>query len=208
MTESNPAKFNMIQQQIRPWEVLDDRVLDVFDQLDREFFVPEALKGLAYADCQLPAVGEQRMLPPTVEGRMLQALNLKPSDLVLEIGCCSGYITACLAKLARHVDSIDFNPDAIALAGDNLAELGISNVSLSQTEDLANLGFPAKYDAIAVTAGSLDEIPQNLLDGLAIGGRLFTISGQSPAKHAVLVTRVGQNEWTRTSLFETDIASI
>lgn len=208
MSDLAQAKHNMIEQQIRPWEVIDPQVLDVFNQLNRDHFVPDALKGLAYADCQLPVVGKQRMLPPTVEGRMLQALNLKSSDCVLEIGTCSGYITACLARLASHVDSVDLQSQAKEIALKNLQELDISNVVLTTIDSLKDIKHSERYDAIAVCAGSIDQLPQNLKDALVIGGRLFVITGQSPAKKAQLVTRVGQTEWETTTLFETDIAAI
>lgn len=208
MSDFAKAKHNMIEQQIRPWEVLDPQVLAVFEQLDRDQFVPEQYKGLAYADCQLPVIGKQCMLPPTVEGRMLQALNIKPSDSVFEIGCCSGYITACLARLAQKVHSVDTNPDAISLAQENLQRAGIDNVDFTRIDSLQDVNHIERFDAIAVDAGSIDTIPQNLKNALAIGGRLFVITGESPVKQAQLVTRISQNEWDVVNLFETDIPSI
>jgi protein-L-isoaspartate(D-aspartate) O-methyltransferase len=205
MTDFATAKHNMIEQQIRPWEVLDAQVLDVFNHINRDHFVPEALKGLAYADCQLPIVDGESMLPPTVEGRMLQALKLKPSDSVLEIGTCGGYITACLASLAQHVTSVDFNSHATQLATENLAALCISNIDLQTIESLKDITHEERYDAIALSAGSIDSIPENLKNALVLGGRLFVICGQSPVKHAQLVERVRQSEWTVKNLFETDI---
>jgi protein-L-isoaspartate(D-aspartate) O-methyltransferase len=208
MSDFAKAKHNMIQQQIRPWEVIDPQVLDVFEQLNRDYFVPESLKGLAYADCQLPVVGTQCMLPPNVEGRMLQALNIKGSDCVLEIGTCSGYITACLARLAEHVDSVDMNPDSTQLAQKNLTELGITNVALQTISSLQDITHTERYDVIAVCAGSVDHLTDNLKQALAIGGRLFAVTGKSPAKEAQLITRIGQTEWETVSLFETDIPAI
>jgi protein-L-isoaspartate(D-aspartate) O-methyltransferase len=208
MSGFEQARHNMIQQQIRPWEVLDNRVLDTFDKVERHLFVPEALQGLAYADCQLPIAGNRRMLPPTVEGRLLQALRLSASDLVLEIGCAGGYISACLASLARHVDSCDFSEEAVKLARDNLNAMNISNVDVTQIESLAEINHRDKYDAIALTAGAVHEIPQNLLDALTIDGRLFAIIGESPARHAMLVTRNGRSEWNHSSLFEFDIDAL
>lgn len=208
MSDFAKAKHNMIQQQIRPWEVIDPQVLDVFEQLDRDYFVPESLKGLAYADCQLPVVGNQCMLPPTVEGRMLQALNIKDSDCVLEIGTCSGYITACLARLAEHVDSVDMHAESSQLAQKNLDDLGIKNVALKTITALQDITHTDRYDVIAVCAGSIDHIPQNLKQALVIGGRLFVVTGKSPAKQAQLITRIGQSEWESVTLFETDIPSI
>ena len=205
MTDFSTAKFNMIEQQIRPWEVLDPQVLDVFNRIDRDHFVPDQFKGLAYADCQLPVLDGESMLPPTVEGRMLQSLNLKASDSVLEVGTCSGYLTACLAKLAQRVTSVDTNAQASAMAHDNLAALNIRNVELHTIASLEDIDQVERYDAITVTGGSLSAIPQNLKRALVIGGRLFAVTGESPAMHAQLLTRVGQNEWSLVNLFETDI---
>jgi protein-L-isoaspartate(D-aspartate) O-methyltransferase len=203
MNNTEIAKFNMIEQQIRPWEVLDHQVLDVIERLNREDFVDPAYRGLAYADCQIPLAKGVRMLPPTVEGRMLQALSLGAADRVLEVGSGSGYITACLASLAAQVRSIDADAEIGAQAQGNVARLGLDNVEFAQAR-LAELDEPDSYDAIAVTA-SLPAIPQNLEQALTIGGRLFVICGESPVMEALLITRVGASEWTRQSLFETDL---
>lgn len=205
MSDFSRAKHNMIEQQIRPWEVLDPQVLAVFEELDRDRFVPEHLKGLAYADCQLPVFEGQSMLPPTVEGRMLQALNLKASDCVLQVGTCSGYLTACLARLAQQVDSVDLNPAAAEIATENLAELGIDNINLSTVAGLPDIQHQMRYDAITVSGGSLSAVPENLQQALTIGGRLFVITGSAPAMHARLITRLSQSEWQTTDLFETSI---
>jgi len=126
MSISAQAKFNMIEQQIRPWEVLDAQVLNVFNTIERAHFVPDQFKGLAYADCQLPIIEGESMLPPTLEGRMLQALNLKTSDSVLEIGSGCGYITACLATLSNNVTSLDSHKQATQMAASRLQELDIT----------------------------------------------------------------------------------
>ena len=203
MNNTEIAKFNMIEQQIRPWEVLDHQVLDVIERLNREDFVDPAHRGLAYADCQIPLQNGVRMLPPTVEGRMLQALLLDPDDRVLEVGSGSGYITACLASLAAQVRSIDADQEIITRAEHNISRLGCANIEFAQTS-LAEFDEPDSYDAIAVTA-SLPALPQNLEQALKIGGRLFVICGHSPVMEALLITRVGASEWTRQSLFETDL---
>jgi len=208
MTDPTLAKFNMIEQQIRPWEVLDTQVLDVFDKIDRARFVPEEFKGLAYVDCQLPVMESESMLPPTVEGRMLQALALKSTDSVLEIGSCCGYITACLAQLAKHVDSVDFHAQATELASANLRSHEINNVNLQTIESLDDISHQQRYDAITICAGALPTIPQNLKEALVFGGRMFVVTGQSPAKQAELITRVSQTEWSIDKLFETDIPDI
>jgi len=212
MSNFAKAKFNMIEQQVRPWEVLDGRVLDVFDKIEREHFVPEQYKGLAYADCQLPVIKGESMLPPTLEGRMLQALNLETSDSVLEIGSCSGYITACLATLADQVLSLDCLQQATDLASSNLQSLNndavARSVRLQTISALSDIAYNERFDAITVCAGSLPDIPENLKKALAIGGRLFAVTGQPPVKQAQLVTRLSQTEWSSVTLFETDIPAI
>ena len=208
MTDFSTAKHNMIEQQIRPWEVLDPKVLDVFDRINRDQFVPEQYKGLAYADCCLPIFDGESMLPPTVEGRLLQALNLRDRDSVLEIGTCSGYLTACMAGLVQHVTSVDLNAQASSMAHDNLADMNITNVELHTIASLEDITHLERYDAIAVTGGSLPAVPENLKNALVIGGRLFAVTGHSPVMNAQLITRVSQDEWSTTNLFETDIGRI
>ena len=208
MSNLAQAKFNMIEQQIRPWEVLDSQVLDVFNSIERVHFVPDQYKGLAYADCQLPVVEGESMLPPVVEGRMLQALGLKPSDSVLEVGSGCGYITACLATLADHVTSVDLHAQATEMASAKLQELDITNVELQTISSLEDITLTERYDVITIGAGSLTSIPQNLKNALVIDGRLFAITGASPAKQAQLITRVSQTEWKVETLFETDIPDI
>ncbi len=203
MNNTETAKFNMIEQQIRPWEVLDHQVLSTLDQLSREDFVPQVYKGLAYADCQIPLINNQRMLPPTVEGRLLQALQLASGEQVLEVGSGSGYVTACLAQLCAQVTSIDADAEIVELAKDNVARCGTSNVDFESTS-LEQLDASECYDAIAVTA-SLPQVPENLKQALKTGGRLFVIVGESPVMEALLVTRVSTSEWTTQSLFETDL---
>lgn len=208
MTNFATAKHNMIEQQIRPWEVLDPQVLNVFKQINRDHFVSEQYKGLAYADCQLPLADGETMLSPIVEGRMLQALRILPGDSVLEIGTGYGYITACLTSLAHNVTSLGFHARSADIAHKNLAELNIKNAELQTINSLDDITHKRRYDAIALSAGSIPEIPQNLKNALAIGGRLFVVAGQSPVKHAQLLTRVSQSEWTVENLFETDIPDL
>ena len=203
MSSAALAKHNMIEQQIRPWEVLDNRVLTTLDRVDRADFVDEMYRGLAYADCQIPITDSVRMLPPTVEGRMLQALLVDKEDVALEIGCGYGYISACLGQLAKQVDSIDGDAILIDKARQNLQRLGITNVSFEQLNH-QQLAQDKKYDAIAVTA-SVASIPDNLKQRLTVGGRLFIVAGHSPAMQAMLITRVGDSQWSAQSLFETDL---
>lgn len=200
------AKFNMIEQQLRPWEVLDGRVLSAIDRINREDFVPQAYKGLAYADCQIPLGNAATMFPPTIEGRMLQALLIAPEDRILEIGTGSGYITACLATLGKEVLSIDIDPDNQHAAAARLEKLGLNNVVFEQANAYL-CHYDQQFDAIAVTA-SVTTVPENLKQALTIGGRLFVIVGKSPVMQALLITRVSTNEWSSESLFETDIPSL
>ena len=203
MNNTATAKFNMIEQQIRPWEVLDNQVLSTLDQVNREDFVEEAYKGLAYADCQIPLGHGVRMLPPTIEGRMLQALLIKTDDEVLEVGSGSGYVTACLAHLAHSVSSCDSDTNIIEVARTNVDSCGLGNVDFEH-RGLTQINVTEVYDVIAVT-GSLSDVPGNLKEALKIGGRMFVIVGHSPVMQALLITRNGAAEWTTQSLFETDL---
>lgn len=203
MSNAETAKFNMIEQQIRPWEVLDNRVLSTLGQVDREDFVRDAYKGLAYADCQIPLGNGVNMLPPTIEGRLLQALLIVADDEVLEVGSGSGYLTACLAHLAKRVRSIDSNAEIIDFARTNVASYGSDNVEFEQC-GLAQIDATEAYDAIAVTR-SLAAVPENLKQALKTGGRMFVVVGRSPVMQALLITRIGASEWTTQSLFETDL---
>ena len=203
MVNAEIAKFNMIEQQIRPWEVLDHQVLNTLNQVNRADFVREAYKGLAYADCQIPVGNGVSMLPPTIEGRMLQALLIKPEDRVLEVGIGGGYITTCLAILGDRVTSIDPSAEIIDFARTNVTNSGQDNVEFQQL-GLAQIDFTAAYDVIAVT-GSLPKVPENLKLALKPGGRMFIVVGQSPVMEALLISRVGDAEWTTQSLFETDL---
>lgn len=193
------ARFNMIEQQIRPWEVLDARVLALLDRVHREQFVPAAHQSLAFADMELPlshpAVEGQAMLAPKVEARLLQDLALKPTDKVLEVGAGSGHMAALLAGLAQRVVSIEIDEALARLARENLQKAGITNAEV-RCADAAAKGFAAcadgaPFDAI-VLSGSVAEIPSALLDLLAPGGRLAAIVGFEPMMRATIVTRTGE----------------
>lgn len=192
------ARFNMIEQQIRPWEVLDANVLALLDRVHREDFAPAAHKALAFADMELPlnqpAVEGQAMLAPRVEARLLQDLTLKPTDKVLEVGAGSGHMAALLASLAQRVVTIEIDEALALLARENLQKAGITNAEVRCADAAAN-GFAAcgtdgPYDAI-VLSGSVAEIPSALLALLAPGGRLATIVGFEPMMRATIVTRTG-----------------
>ncbi len=199
------ARFNMIEQQVRPWEVLDPRVLETMRRVRREDFVPVRWRKLAFADVALPLDDSgEVMMRPIVEGRMLQALDVQPGDAVLEVGTGSGYITACLAALGRDVDSIDIRSGFVEHARQRLAAMGVTNVRLATFD--ATTGPPAgrEYDCICVT-GAVFTIPAAWRRALKPGGRLFVVRGRAPALEAVLITRVDAAHWTETSLFETDL---
>jgi protein-L-isoaspartate(D-aspartate) O-methyltransferase len=198
------ARFNMIEQQVRPWDVLDQRVLDAMQMIPRENFVPERYRSLAFADTNIPLGHDQVMMAPNVEGRLLQALAIQPDDTILEIGTGSGYLTACLARLGRHVTSIDIEPEFTAQAAAKLAAQGISNITLETADAAAGVERGKSFDVIAVT-GSLPLLQQQFHHNLNTGGRLFVICGQLPIMEALLITRVDATHWSRESLFETSI---
>ena len=204
MTDVNlvTARENMVEQQLRTWEVLNERVLDVLEKLPREAFIRPEHANLAYADMQIPLGRGEVMLEPKVEGRLLQALDPQPNEHALEIGTGSGYLACCIANLARNVTSVDIHPDFTERAAGNIREQGINNIQL-ETGDAA-LGWDdgERYDVIAVT-GSLPELHRGFHQSLADGGRLFLILGQPPIMEAVLITRVGEDQWSCESLFDT-----
>jgi len=200
------ARTQMLGQQIRVWEVLDDRVLAVLGQTPRERFVPDQYTQLAFADMDIPLAHGQQMMAPKVEGRLLQALSPEPTERVLEIGTGSGFMTACLAQLAESVVSVDVFPDFVREAGPRLEALGIGNVEV-RTEDAMSLGFGGEFDAIAVT-GSVPELDEHFINMLRPGGRLFIIVGRMPVMDARIITLHPSGDWTQESLFETVIPSL
>jgi protein-L-isoaspartate(D-aspartate) O-methyltransferase len=202
------ARFNMVEQQIRPWDVLNPRVLDVISEIPREIFTPEKYRNIAYTDTRIP-LGEYEdttitMVNPNINGRILQALNVQDNDLVLEIGTGSGYLTACLAKLGRHVDSVDINEAFIELAEKNLDQLGITNINLSAGDASKRWEQKQAYDCIAITP-AMDSIPEYYKKLLTVGGRMFVITGEAPAMTAHLVTRTDKKHWQVEDLFETSV---
>jgi protein-L-isoaspartate(D-aspartate) O-methyltransferase len=198
------ARFNMIEQQIRPWEVLDPRVLQVLSEVPREEFVPERYRDLAFADLAVPLGHEQHMMPPTLEGRMLQALGVQTTDRILEIGTGSGFMTACLARLGGQVVSVDLFPDFQRTAQEKLARLGLDNIDLQQGNAAAGWDGHGRFQVVAIT-GSLPRIPVNYRKLLTQGGRLFCVTGPRPVMEARLLTRVDEDQWSMESLFETDL---
>lgn len=197
------ARFNMVEQQIRPWEVLDPAVLNTLNQVPREDFVPAQYAGLAFADLEIPIGHGQSMLSPKMEARIVQSLGLSKTDTVLEIGTGSGYMTALMAKLANHVVSVERIADLSEAAAVKLAAHDISNVTL-EIGDGALDWDAGQYDAIVLT-GSVGLLPESFQQQLKPGGRLFAVVGEAPVMEAMLVTCVSPGVYRRSSLFETCI---
>jgi protein-L-isoaspartate(D-aspartate) O-methyltransferase len=200
------ARTQMLGQQLRAWEVLDDRVLRAFAETPRENFVPLEYRDLAFADTEIPLPHGQAMLAPKVEGRILQALQVEPIDEVLVVGTGSGYLTACLARLAKRVTSVDIFPDFATAAAPKLAACGIRNVELL-TADALSLSYPGRFDAIAVT-GSVPTLDDHFVSMLRPQGRLFIVVGREPAMEARLITLQPNGTTTTESLFETVLAPL
>jgi protein-L-isoaspartate(D-aspartate) O-methyltransferase len=198
------ARQNMVENQVRPWEVLDGRVLDVLGRVRREDFVAPEHRQLAFADVCLPIGHGEVMMKPVIEGRLLQALALKPEDHVLEIGTGSGFFTACLASLAAHVTSVDIHADFTTAAGKRLQTAGISNVQLATGEAISAWQPQGTFDAVVVT-GAVYRIPDRFLSWLKPGGRLLAIRGESPVQQIVLLTSEGNGRYREESLLETDL---
>jgi len=196
------ARHNMIEQQIRPWDVIDQRVLDLLQRIPREDFVLPEYRSLAFTDMELPIGHDEVMMEPKLEARMLQTLAIKPDDKVLEIGTGSGYVTAMLAALAAKVVSVEIEPALLQQAERNLATKGIGNVTLQQGDASSGWQDGQPFNAIVVT-GSLPVLPKALKENLQVGGRLFAVVGTAPAMTALLVTRINSNEWREEPLFET-----
>jgi protein-L-isoaspartate(D-aspartate) O-methyltransferase len=195
------ARAQMLGQQIRAWEVLDDRVLRVLRETPREKFVPPEYRDLAFADTEIPIGFGQAMLAPKIEGRVLQALQVEPIDTVLHVGTGTGFLTACLAHLSKHVVSLEIHAELAANARGNLIEHGVRNVEVRAADALA-LQARDGFDAIAVT-GSVPELDEHFIRMLRPQGRLFMVVGRAPVMDARLVTMHSNGHWTTASLFET-----
>jgi len=201
------ARFNMIEQQIRTWEVLDQNVLDLLNEIHREEFIPDAYKELSFADTRIPIGHEQTTMTPKVEARLLQSLTIKPDDTVLEIGTGCAYLTTLLAKSAQQVKSIDIFPDFIDAAKNKLAKTSLTNIELESTDVYTLFDQAAKYDIIVLTA-SLPTMDDRFLNLLNDGGRLFVIVGESPVMDACVITKQNDSSWSQESLFETDLPAL
>ncbi|MBT8102241.1 MAG: protein-L-isoaspartate O-methyltransferase [Gammaproteobacteria bacterium] len=200
------ARRQMVNQQVRGWNVYDEDVLSTLHELPRESFVPAGYEALAFADTEIPIGHGQHMMTPTVEGRVLQALGLNGDEHVLEVGTGSGFLTACLARLAATVTSIDIYDDFLQTAAGNLAGAGIDNVELLKMDAMQELP-DLSFDAIAVT-GSMQFFEPRFVQALNPDGKLFIVVGDAPAMRAKLVERTGQNDWQSVSLFETTLTPL
>jgi protein-L-isoaspartate(D-aspartate) O-methyltransferase len=206
MTDPNFARRQMIEQQVRAWEVLDAAVLETMERVPREQFVPPAFRTIAFADMQVPLGHGQAMLEPKLEGRILQALELTPEDTVLEVGAGSGYFAACLGALARAVTSLEIFPDLAGFARANLTRAGVSNVTVEAADAFAH-ALEAPWDVVVLT-GSLPVYDARFERLLAEGGRLFVVVGQGHVMEAQRITRGERGQWLRESLFETTMTPL
>lgn len=198
------ARTNMIEQQIRPWDVLDQRVLNTLASVPREEFVPEEHRNLAFADMSIPLGHGQTMMPPRVEARLLQALEIQPFETVLEIGTGSGYLTAVLAKLAKQVYSVEIQAEFVEAAQQRLLDHGITNATIKAGDGSDGWPEQGPYDVIVLT-GSAAEVPEAVKQNLRRGGRLFAVVGEPPVMEARLLMQREDGQWSNEALFETEL---
>lgn len=198
------ARQNMVENQVRPWEVLDYDVLETLKSVRREDFVAPAHRNVAFADLTLPLGHGEVMMKPVIEGRVLQAIALTKTDAVLEIGTGSGYLTACLARLGGTVTSIDMHADFVDAARQRLSAAGVTNVFLATAEAVNGYTPAGVFDVVVVT-GAVHAVPEKFVRWLKVGGRMFVVRGDSPAQTAVLLTHEGEGRFREESLFETDL---
>ena len=201
------ARFNMVEQQIRPWDVLDQGVLDLLFKMKREDFVPPAYRALAFVDMEIPLGNGEVMLSPKLEARILQEVAAKKTDKVLEIGTGSGYMTALLAHEAGHVHSVEIVPEFKMQADQKLKAHGITNATLETGDAACGWDRHGPYDLIVVT-GAVPALPETFQKSLNVGGRLFAIVGDAPVMEAMLVTCIAEGVYQSVVLFETCIASL
>ena len=201
------ARFNMIEQQIRPWDVLNLGVLELLAVIKREDFVPPEHRGMAFVDTEIPLSGGECMLAPKVEARLLQELAVHKHERVLEIGAGSGYMAALLAHRAQHVTTLEIHPELARFAAANLKRAGLANVSVVTADGSQALPADGPFDVI-VLSGSVAEVPEALLAQLKVGGRLAAIIGHEPVMRALLITRNADHGLTRSVLFDTVAARL
>ena len=198
------ARFNMIEQQIRPWNVLDQDVLDLLHVVKREQFVPAAYQNLAFADVEIPLPGGEAMLAPKFEARILQETGVKKHETVLEIGTGSGYMAALLAHRAARVTTVEINPETAELARKNLANAGVHNVTVEVGNGAQGWEKGAPYDVIVIS-GALEVLPEAILKQVKVGGRIAAIVGQAPVMEASIITRTGDDAYSTVKVFETNV---
>jgi protein-L-isoaspartate(D-aspartate) O-methyltransferase len=198
------ARFNMIEQQIRPWNVLDQDVLDLLHIVKREQFVPAAYQNLAFADVEIPLPGGEVMLAPKFEARILQETGVKKHETVLEIGTGSGYMAALLAHRAAKVTTVEINPETAEQAKKNLANAGVHNVTVEVGNGAQGWEKSAPYDVIVIS-GALEVLPEAILKQVKVGGRIAAIVGQAPVMEASIITRTGDNAYSTVKVFETNV---
>ena len=196
------ARFNMIEQQIRPWDVLDTSVLALLSAVRREDFVPLDHKAHAFMDIEIPLGAGRYLLAPRVEARLVQDLNLCKRDTVLHIGAGTGYVTALLAHKSQRVIGLESDASLASIARTNLRNAAVNNAEIVQADGSAGFAGQAPYDAILLT-GSVAEMPKNLLDQLKTGGRLLAIVGHEPVMQATLYTRISDTQFSSQALFDT-----
>ena len=201
------ARFNMIEQQIRPWDVLDQGVLSLLAVVKREDFTPVAYRSMAFVDTEVPLPGGQHMLAPKVEARLLQELAVHKHERVLEVGTGSGYMAALLGHQAQHVTTMEIVPELARLAADNLRRAGAMNINIVQANGHRGLVADAPFDVILLS-GSVPEVPPAVLAQLKVGGRLAAIVGQLPIMRAMLFTRSGEQSFSSVDLFDTVAARL
>lgn len=201
------ARHLMVEQQIRTWTVLDMTVLETIENFPREQYVPEEFRKVAYSDIAIPLPHGQEMLHPKIEAHCLQACAVKPTDKILEIGTGTGCVTALLATLGNHVDSVDVFKDFQDAASKKLSAANLTNVTMIEGDASAGWGNPDQYDVIAIT-GSMPELPEQFVKALKVGGRMFAIVGENSTMEAIQVTRPYGNHWETKSMFETYVPAL
>jgi protein-L-isoaspartate(D-aspartate) O-methyltransferase len=199
------ARFNMIEQQIRPWNVLDQDVLDLLVVVKREEFVPASCKNLAFSDTEIPLPGGEAMLTPKLEARLLQEVQLKKHETVLEIGAGSGYMAALLAHKGRSVTTVEILPELKTMAEENLAKAGVTNVKVELGNGAHGWASGAPFDVIVIS-GALEVLPEVFLKQVKVGGRIAAIIGEAPAMSANIITRVSETAYDTVKVFETNIS--
>ncbi len=201
------ARNNMIEQQLRPIDVHDNNVLNALQSVPREDYVPTEYRQLAYADMQIPLGAGETMLSPSIEGQLLQALDIQPDEDALVIGTGSGYLTAVISMLASRVTSVEVDSGLAEKAQQRLKQQGIENVSIVVGDATRGLDDYAPYRVIAIT-GSVIKVPRLIMENMRVGGRLFAVTGIAPAMQAVLITRRESNTWETQHLFDTELAPL